>query len=368
MVSTESIPAESAGATAEPKKRAVTIKDIAKIAGVHFTTVSLALRDHPSLLPATKARIRTVAEKLGYVPNPVFQALTHFHLNGRVRAVAPKVAYIVNHPLDQGAALYRPQQQILEGAREQARALGYELEVVTVGVEGNESLRLDAFLKDNNITGVVLAAFDPGFAPVTLDWEEYSIVKIDSLHMDPPATVVGSDHRQDVRLAFQKLRELGYRRIGLAIGRADEDATERLYTAGYLLEQGLVPDDERIPELLFPYNCTMAQAAGLVRNWVRAHHVDAVLCNWSVVGEMLRSAGLLVPDEVACASLCLLDRDSGLAGVCPNPRVVGAKAVALVAAQLKSGERGVPEFASRTFVKSVWRDGDSAPAKILTPV
>ncbi len=366
MVSTAPVPLETPPAV-EPKKRAVTIKDIAKVAGVHFTTVSLALRDHPSLLPATKARIREVAERMGYVPNPVFSALTHFHLHGRVRAVAPRVAYLINHPLDQGAALYRPQQQILEGAREQARALGYELEVIAVGVEGNESLRLDAFLKEQNITGVVLAAFDPGFAPVTLDWDEYSIVKIDSLHMDPPAPVVGSDHRQDVRLAFQRLRALGYRRIGLAIGRADEDATERLYTAGYLLEQNAIPAAERVPELLFPYNCSMAQAGELLGGWIRSHRVDAVLCNWSVIGEMLRAAGLLVPEQVACASLCLLDRGSELAGVCPNPGVVGAKAVSLVAAMLKSGERGVPQFASRTFVKSSWQDGASAPAKLPQP-
>ncbi len=366
MVSTANTLSEPVAPPIEGKKRPVTIKDIAKVAGVHFTTVSLALRDHPSLLPTTKARIREIADRMGYVPNAVFSALTHFHLNGRVRAAAPRVAYLINHPLDQGAALYRPQQQILEGAREQARALGYELEVVTIGVEGNESLRLDALLKSQKITGVVLAAFDPGFSSVALDWDEYSIVKIDSLHMDPPAPVVGSDHRQDVRLAFQRLRALGYRRIGLAIGRADEDATERLYTAGYLLEQRAVPAAERVPELLFPYNCSVKQAGELVRTWIRAHRVDAVLCNWSVIGDMLRGAGVRVPQEVACASLCLLDRHSGLAGVCPNPGVVGAKAVALVASLLKSGERGVPQFASRTYVKSSWLDGESAPAKAPT--
>ena len=368
MVSAAIAPAGSTVATTEPKKKhAVTIKDIAKIAGVHFTTVSLALRDHPSLLPSTKARIREIADKMGYVPNAVFSALTHFHLNGRVRAAAPRVAYLVNHPLEQGAALYRPQQQILEGAREQARALGYDLEVVTVGVEGNESLRLDAFLKEQNITGVVLAAFDPGFAPVTLDWDEYSIVKIDSLHMDPPAPVVGSDHRQDVRLAFQRLRTLGYRRIGLAIGRADEDATERLYTAGYLLEQAAISAEERIPELLFPYNCSVTQAGAMLRTWIESHRVDVVMCNCSVIVDMLASVGIQVPERVACASLCLLDRNSGLAGVCPNPGVVGAKAVSLVASLLKSGERGVPQYASRTYVKSVWVDGASAPVRTPQP-
>jgi len=343
----------------EPKKRPATIKDIAKIAGVHFTTVSLALRNPP----ATKLRIQAVANQLGYTPNPVFQALTHFHLHGRVRAAAPRIAYLVNHPLNGGAALYRPQRQILEGAREQARLLGYELEVVAVGDHGRTSAALEAFLKEQNITGLVLAAFDPGFAPVVLDWRDYCLVKIDSLHMDPPAPVVGSDHRQDVRLAIQRLRALGYRRIGLAIGRADEDATERLYTAGYLLEQRSLAASERIPELLFPYNWSMAEASNLVSAWIKAHRVDAVMCNSSLIGRMLRNAGLAVPQDVACASLCLLDQDERLAGVCPNPRVVGAKAIALVTALLKSGEHGVPEFASRTYVKSTWQDGSSAPAR-----
>ena len=71
--------------------------------------------------------------------------------------------------------------------------------------------------------------------------------------------------------------------------------------------------------------------------WIESHRVDVVMCNCSVIVDMLASVGIQVPDRVACASLCLLDRNSGLAGVCPNPGVVGAKAVSLVASLLKSG-------------------------------
>ena len=47
----------------------VTIKDIAKLAGVSHTTVSRALNDSPLISQRTKAKIKTIAETLNYTPN-----------------------------------------------------------------------------------------------------------------------------------------------------------------------------------------------------------------------------------------------------------------------------------------------------------
>lgn len=47
----------------------VTIKDIAKVAGVSHTTVSRALNDSPLIKPATKKKIHEIAETLNYIPN-----------------------------------------------------------------------------------------------------------------------------------------------------------------------------------------------------------------------------------------------------------------------------------------------------------
>ncbi len=54
---------------------AVTLNDIAKIAGVSHTTVSRALKGHPALAPKTIERIREIADELGYVPNTVARGL-----------------------------------------------------------------------------------------------------------------------------------------------------------------------------------------------------------------------------------------------------------------------------------------------------
>jgi LacI family transcriptional regulator len=53
----------------------VTIKDIAKISGVSYSTVSKALNDSPLVKPNTKKKILQVAHDLGYTPNLVAKNL-----------------------------------------------------------------------------------------------------------------------------------------------------------------------------------------------------------------------------------------------------------------------------------------------------
>ena len=53
----------------------VTIKDIAKVSGVSYSTVSKALNDSPLVKPDTKEKILQVAKDLGYTPNFVAKNL-----------------------------------------------------------------------------------------------------------------------------------------------------------------------------------------------------------------------------------------------------------------------------------------------------
>jgi LacI family transcriptional regulator len=53
----------------------VRLKDIAEQAGVSVMTVSKVMRDAPDISAATKARVRALAEQMGYVPDSQAQAL-----------------------------------------------------------------------------------------------------------------------------------------------------------------------------------------------------------------------------------------------------------------------------------------------------
>jgi LacI family transcriptional regulator len=352
-----------AEARAVKRANVPTIKDVARVAQVHYSTVSLALRDHPSIPEGTRKKVRVAAERLGYQPNPVMAALSRFRQRQEVPVQVPRIAYLVNRSREQGFGALLHQEHFLDGARQQAEALGYELELLFVAPGYHGSISLARHLRERGTIGIIIGAFEPGLRGLRLDWDEFAMVKIDSRHMDPPVPLVSNDQLQVVRLAFQRLRSLGYRRIGMAVGRADEESTDHRHAMGYLIEQSALPAADRIPPLFFPHGVDGRQVARLVGRWVRRHAVEVVLCNWYSIADLLREAGFKVPEEVACACLCLIESRVPLAGVVPNLRVVGSNAVSMLASQIRSGERGVPDFPPTTYVESVWQDGPSAPGK-----
>jgi DNA-binding LacI/PurR family transcriptional regulator len=67
-----------------PPNGRISIKDVAREAGVSVTTVSHALNDKGRLNPDTRARVREVADRLGYRPNPAARSL----VSGRTGLIA----------------------------------------------------------------------------------------------------------------------------------------------------------------------------------------------------------------------------------------------------------------------------------------
>src|SRR3954467_13477885 len=78
------------------KERPVRLQDIADRAAVSKATVSLALRDHSSIPPATRARIQGIADELGYRPNPLVSALMTYQRSAQPRPKAVTLALVMN--------------------------------------------------------------------------------------------------------------------------------------------------------------------------------------------------------------------------------------------------------------------------------
>ena len=68
--------------------------DVAREAGVHTSTVSLALRHSPRIAVGTRERVEAAAERLGYHPNPLVTALMKNRRNPRAECVALTAGYL----------------------------------------------------------------------------------------------------------------------------------------------------------------------------------------------------------------------------------------------------------------------------------
>ncbi len=339
----------------------VTMRDIAAAVGVHQTTVSFALRNHPSIPEATRARIVRMADRLGYRPDPLLAAFNFHRLSRHPVRSPPTIAFVVDLRARAGFQKAEYFQFVHQGAREAAARCGYLLEVFFIGPRQLTPGRLNHILISRNIHGV-LVAFSPATAHLPLDWTRYCGMKIESLHLTPHLDAISNDQRQVTRLAVSRLRELGYRRIGLATAREDEQLLRDPFRSGFFVESAALPERERVPPLLFAYNDT-AEFAAALPEWVRRHRVDAVISNWNNCHEFLAAAELRVPQDVSVASLDAPSLYPHLAGVVQNHHLVGERAVEQLAILMQTHQRDVPATQSITYVPGYWRDGTSAPRK-----
>src|SRR5262249_38940411 len=74
----------------------ITQREVARRARVSQATVSLALRNHPSLPKKTRERVRALASSLGYRPDPALVALSRYRQKLRTPTFHGSIAFLVS--------------------------------------------------------------------------------------------------------------------------------------------------------------------------------------------------------------------------------------------------------------------------------
>jgi LacI family transcriptional regulator len=139
-------------------EKRVTLADIAAKAGVHVTTVSLAIRNHPRLPEATRTRIQNLAKEMGYTPDPLLKALIAYRGQVMARRNPPTLAYVTNWNTRWGWKKVTAHPQFHAGAEATARALGYNLEHFWMREPDLTQERLSSILYSRGITGLIIAS------------------------------------------------------------------------------------------------------------------------------------------------------------------------------------------------------------------
>jgi DNA-binding LacI/PurR family transcriptional regulator len=218
------------------QSRRVTIKRIAREAGVSLTTVSRALNDRPDIRPDTRERILAIAQELGYTPNAIARSLATQRTN--------TIGLTVRTLLDMWAA------QIILTIEELARSSGYE---VFVSTHHAEAVRERAVLKtfhSRQVEGVIIVSSVLGEEIVALQGPlAMPIVLISPLVHTPHRYSVQVDEVGAAQSATEYLIRLGHRRIA-HVGAPEWAAPGHDRLQGYraALEAHGIPFD---PELVF---------------------------------------------------------------------------------------------------------------------
>ncbi|HWL52899.1 MAG TPA: LacI family DNA-binding transcriptional regulator [Chthoniobacteraceae bacterium] len=329
----------------------VTMRMVAEAAGVHQTTVSLALRGHPRIPAATAERIRQVAETLGYRPNPLVSALAASRRR-RGAAVQATLGYVtLDRPGDQ------PYFDLAAGARDRAAQLGYGVDFLWLGDPKMTRARFDQITATRNIHGLIVAPVDRKRQTLNLSWERYATVAYGYSITEPKIHRVTPDFYHSMLEVLRRCEEAGWRRVGLILTVDSDRKSDHFWLAAFLAQQRSSRFLRALPPLLLP-----AWDAGRVETWFRRHRPEVVVGLCSILQQTNRwtrsqAGAAFEPQWVALNADSQIDTD--YAGVIVNREASGASCVDILVGILHRNERGIPSRALDILTETGWREGQS---------
>lgn len=330
----------------------VTLRDVARQAGVHTSTVSLGLRQDPRLRPATCERVQRVARELGYIPDPLLASLSSFRRTVRPIAYRATLAWITNHPTRDGWREHYLLPEFHAAAEETARAAGYRLDEFWMRSPGMTGQRAARILRSRGINGALVAPQPDDAVALDLDWSLLSSVVL-GYTLGSSGLHVACNHQfRSMQLALQRLEQRDYRRIGFVLLQAYHERVDHNWLAGYLAMQASLPSARRLPALILPRWDPDETA-----RWILEHRPDAIVTRHHEIRPVLERLGLETPRDIGVAFMNVADQSGRIAGIFEDIPRVGAGAVEWLIDLVRRNQRGVPAVPQRLMFDGAWVDG-----------
>jgi DNA-binding LacI/PurR family transcriptional regulator len=323
---------------------------VARAVGVAPSTVSKALRGDPTIPEVRRGEIQQAAKALGYRPNPLVSALMARLHSHRRRNDPHHIAWIDLWPDEKEAARATDLKLMLGGANERARDLGYQIEVHRVGREKTTATRLHQILIARAQWGLIIPPVPKEAMSYPLSLEGLTGVTIGTSLHQPLMHRVAPNIYQGGQLACRKLREKGYRRIGLVLSPAMNERVEGKWIGAFLAEQLQWPPADRLPPLLAPES-----AQDQFCRWLTRFQPDVILIAEPHVETWLAEKSTASAPVPPTAWLRLFPKmRKGTPAIDTGPAKMGAAAVELVVGQIHRNERGSPQFPHTLLLDGIW--------------
>ena len=268
----------------------VTIKDLARLAGVSYSTVSKALNDSPLVKPETKRRIVELADQLGYEPNFAAKSLVS-RRSMTIGIILPSLERIALSAL-------------VERINDELSGQGYE--VILSILPPHAAVKLFQRLQVDGV--VVFEDITPEGAAIDSVTTDIPVLSIGSSHVTGPRyAMVDVKRKEAIKLAVRYLYGLGHRRIVYVGDDRNSDSKQQEKVAGFkeaAFECGLSAD---IAGIINANANTWSNGYDAGRKLLEfAELPTAVIAgSYDLTSGLLRAVqdgGLIVPDQLSIVS------------------------------------------------------------------
>ncbi|WP_159460232.1 LacI family DNA-binding transcriptional regulator [Tistlia consotensis] len=306
----------------------MTIKDVARQAGVSPGSVSRVLNSADGVSPALRARVENAARRLGFELNIAAQAMRGFS----TRTVSCHVSTIEN-PLVA---------EMVRAAEERLLAAGYIMIVHSTGYDEERELAALTSDRGRRVDGLISIA-----GPMTHERYQDTLAR-----MEMPVVAVDRDfdwgdsicvdHAGGAAQAVRQLAGLGHRRIGLLTPSPGLVAARRR-AKGYRAELDRLdlPLDESLIEMV-ERRADIPACMMRVLSRPEAPTALIVLSTWMLaqVLEYARESGLAIPQDLSLVTVGDSDlarfNSPGITAITWNLRHVGRSAAELLIERMEA--------------------------------
>lgn len=311
------------------KSGAVTVRDVATMAGVSLSTVSNVLNRPDRVASATRARVTDAIEHLGYIRNDAARALRL----GESRAVGLVIS-------ESTSPFYA---EIIRSADAVLSAHGYSSLVGSAYHDVAAAERLVRLFEEQRVEGLLLNPFataQPAFR--TAMRRGVPTVYVDADAPSPAHCSVTADHLAGGRMAVQHLAALGRGRIALVRGPVHlTQIARRMDGARAACEELGIAYEEVVASTYFVRGGV--NAGEVIASRPAAKRPDAIFAANDILAmgiiTSLAERGIRVPDDIAVIGYD--DTDFALAARVPLTTLrqpateIGARAAALLLEEIE---------------------------------
>ena len=197
----------------------VTLKDVAKVAGVSYATVSRALSGSPEIGESTRKRVIKICEEMGYTPDAVARSMVMKRTN-----IIGLIVTSIDNPF---------MSEMTAHLEIYARQCGYNLMVCNSSYDLGLEKEVFSLLMGRKVDGIIMIPVgSESYEPLRAMTAQIPTVFIGENLMELPENYVSVDNASGMQQATEYLYSLGHKRI-LYLGARDNSMTHTLRAEGY---------------------------------------------------------------------------------------------------------------------------------------
>ncbi|MDY5612889.1 LacI family DNA-binding transcriptional regulator [Dysosmobacter sp.] len=279
----------------------VTIKDVAKAAGVSYSTVSRALSGSPEISADTRERILQVCKDMNYTANTVARAMVM-----KSTKLLGLILTGVNNPFMSELAYHIDRQ---------ARARGYNIILCNSSRDAEQERELFELMIGRQVDGIILCPSGPeSYESLRPYLSRLPTVFVGENLREVPESYVAVDNARGAYIGVEYLYNLGHRDI-LYFGRRRGSVTHQLRADGYAAacrDLGLTPQycNNTFSFTSIKYGYQLAKQL-----FAQERHYSAIFAatdtNALGIMQAAEENGIRIPEDISLLGFDNI-RDSGL--------------------------------------------------------